>query len=107
MREEREELENLSLLGISDKKKKQFQKKGIKNITDLLYFFPRDYKRYDLRASDGEDRCFRASIQGVRSIVSKSGIPMLIAYGTTKNKKNQHCLVSSDIQRSRYPILHQ
>lgn len=81
------ELIDLSLLNINEKKKKQFQRKEIYNMDDLLHYFPRAYKTYDMNTSEGEERCFRAIICGVRSMVSKSGIPMLIAYGTTDEKK--------------------
>lgn len=81
------ELMDLSLLGINGKKKQQFHKKNINNIIDLLYFFPRMYMTYDMKANEGENRCFRAVIHNVRSIVSKTGIPMLIANGTTLERK--------------------
>lgn len=83
----REELIDLSLLNVNDKKKTQFQKKGIENIIDLLYYVPRSYKTYNMNATEGEDRCFCAKITWVRSAVSKSGIPMLIASGTTGRHK--------------------
>lgn len=81
------ELIDLSLLNVNERKRKQFEKKGIYNIVDLLQYFPRSYKIYNMDATEGEERCFRAIIRGVRSMVSKSGIPMLIAYGITGEEK--------------------
>ena len=37
---------DLSLLGIQENKKKQFEKKGIHDINDLLMFLPRRYKNF-------------------------------------------------------------
>lgn len=82
-----EELIDLSILNVNDRKKKQFLKKGINNIVDLLHYFPRSYKTYNMNVTNGEERCFRATIHGVHSTISKSGVPMLIANGTTGDQK--------------------
>ena len=39
---------DLRILGVSETKRKQFAKKGIHDITELLAFYPREYHDYGI-----------------------------------------------------------
>lgn len=79
---------DLKLLGITDAKKKQLLKKGIRDITDLLLFLPRKYTNYGIPGEPKEGKAavlFRLTY--VTNKVTNSGIDMLCALGTANEKK--------------------
>lgn len=79
---------SLSLLGLTDKKRKQLEKKGIHDITELLMFLPRKYKIF---GKPGPVRMGEAVIlfdlEYVNTRMAKSGMDLLIASGNSFGHK--------------------
>lgn len=80
-----EKLESLKLLqslGISEKKIKQFKKKNIESLDDLLMYFPKHYYDYThFTGLDCERVCVCVYIEDVRSGISGKGIHYIFASG--------------------------
>lgn len=73
---------DLSLLGIQENKKKQFEKKGIHDINDLLMFLPRRYKNFGAISDvhEGEAAVVMQLKYVNKKVISNSN-NMLIAIG--------------------------
>lgn len=87
---------NLSTLGVSSVKEKQFNKKGVYTVEDLLRFLPRGYKFYNILATQlvvGQEQAVLMHVDDVKSfgqalnyrgsyVQTSSQTPMLLVYGT-------------------------
>lgn len=79
---------DLSLLGITDRKRKQLEKKGIHDITELLFFLPRKYKIYGKPGPVREgETAILLDLEYVNLKKAKSGMELLIASGKSDGKK--------------------
>lgn len=79
-----EEKTNFSLeqLGVSEKKRKQFKKKNINSINDLLLYFPKYHYDYSKITDLNKERpCINLNIDTVRSGTSSKGIHYIFACG--------------------------
>ena len=73
---------DLNLLGIQEKKKKQFEKKGIHDINDLLMFLPRRYKNFGAISDVHEgEAAVIMQLKYVNKKVISNNNNMLIAIG--------------------------
>lgn len=79
---------SLSLLGLTDKKRKQLEKKGIHDITELLMFLPRKYKIFGKPGPVcvGE-AVILFDLEYVNTRIAKSGMDLLIASGNSGGHK--------------------
>lgn len=87
---------DLSVLGISSVKEKQFNKKGVYTVEDLLRFLPRGYKYYNVLADHlivGQEQAVLARVDDVKSfgqalsyhgsyVQTSPQTPMLLVYCT-------------------------
>ena len=80
---------DLSLLGITDRKRKQLEKKGIHDISELLFFIPRKYKIYGKPGPIREgEAAILLDLEYVNLKTAKSGMEeLLIASGKSDGKK--------------------
>lgn len=77
---------DLSLLGITDRK--QLERKGIHDITELLFFLPRKYKIYGKPGPVREgETAILLDLEYVNLKKAKSGMELLIASGKSDGKK--------------------
>lgn len=77
---------NLTVLNITEQKKKQFNKKGIFTAEDLVRFLPRKYNDFTRETGilpETEVSCFVVTVNKVQSY--RNRVPMLMAFCTVKS----------------------
>lgn len=79
---------DLRILGVSETKRKQFAKKGIHDITELLAFYPREYHDYGIPGPPREGKAAIVfELKYVNTRVSRSGMDLLCANGSCGEEK--------------------
>ncbi len=83
-----EYLHGLWTLSLPPAKIKQFEKKGISTVDDLLMFLPRRYKYFGIPGAVHEGSCaFIMELHHVEERITSKGMEMLIASGISSGKK--------------------